>query len=355
MIVLNKSLNGKYFSCDIPDVEFSIQEQRASVMLTVTHGDASEVIYDEILYPYGDGLICLTDLGSLLSPYAEQMLIFNLGITIKEQNPDGDSWTDVNSQEMTCDIMFSAADVGIPAEEFYSNYFLSILVGDKITSMGRLEYLHYYGSDVAEITAEYDDGSSETFPATVVGGNDDYKTIDVSPERFIKENKTLVSFNVSAGSRLQRFIVDTDKPDCAPILLFTNSFGVQEIAYCTGTHQVSPVFSRSSSRINGLLKNYKIEETRTFKADTGVLNTAMANWFDDVFRSKEIYIMNVIGTQVMPGKEVVITESKSENSNEHDAMPRFSFEYQYAQKIHNVLNLQRAGRIFDNTFDNTFN
>lgn len=355
MIIINKSLNGKYFSCDIPDIEFSIQGQRASVEMAVTHGDATEIVYAENLYPYTNGIISLSDIGALLMPYAEQMLIFQLAITVREQNPEGDSWVEQSSQSMACDIMFSAADVGVPAEEFYSNYFLSVLLGDKITAVGRLEYLHYYGSDTAEITAEYADGLSKTFMATIVGGNGDYQTIDVSPIRFTIDNHELVSFEVIAGNRRQRYLIDTERPDCAPILLFTNSFGVQEIAYCTGTHQVSPSFNRVSSRINGRLRNYKIDETRTFKADTGVLNAPMANWFDDLFRSKEIYVMNVVGSVVMPGKEIVITDSKSDNTNDYDKMPRFTFEYQYAQQIHNVLDLQRAGRIFDNTFDNTFN
>ena len=35
-------------------------------------------------------------------------------------------------------------------------------------------------------------------------------------------------------------------------------------------------------------------------------------------------------------------------------VPRFTFSYQYAQRNHNVFDTLRSGRIFDNTFDNTF-
>ena len=87
-----------------------------------------------------------------------------------------------------------------------------------------------------------------------------------------------------------------------------------------------------------------------FKANTGILSTAMSNWADDLFRSKEIYILD--GTTV--GKEVTVTEAKAVRSNDPNALPSFEFEYQYAQRNHNVLQLHRAGRIFDNTFDRTF-
>ena len=55
------------------------------------------------------------------------------------------------------------------------------------------------------------------------------------------------------------------------------------------------------------------------------------------------------------GKRVTISDSKSDNDNLLDAIPRFTFSYSYAQRQHNVLDMRRAGRIFDNTFDHTFN
>ena len=46
---------------------------------------------------------------------------------------------------------------------------------------------------------------------------------------------------------------------------------------------------------------------------------------------------------------------KSDRTNDDDHLPRFTFSYQYSQRIHNVLQMNRVGRIFDNTFDHTFN
>ena len=118
------------------------------------------------------------------------------------------------------------------------------------------------------------------------------------------------------------------------------------------------VTKRSQARIRGQLRNYHIEETRTFKADTGILNTAMADWADELFRSDEVYVVNVINGAISDpdgGKEVVITESKSERRNDDDFLPRFTFSYQYSQRTQNVMQMNRVGRIFDNTFDHTFN
>ena len=336
------SINGrKYFTSGIPDITISGTDG-TSQEVTVTCDN--EEILDETLWPVG-GVITLSDLGELLEPYARKQLVCS--VTISAGNTTA-----------TITVLYSMADVGIGAEEFYTGYFLSILMGTKVTAAGRRELLWYYGSGAASVTAEYADGSTGSFTPTVVGGSSSYTCIDVSPDNFVTQNKQLTAYTVTAGSRSQRFEMDFSEPDCAPILEFYNSFGVWEYIYCTGTHQVSPEYKRSSARIGRYLRNYKIEETRTFKADTGILNTAMANWADDLFRSDEVYVVNVVNGQVVShdgGKEVVITDSKSDNSNDDDQMPRFTFSYQYAQRIHNVLQMNRVGRIFDNTFDHTFN
>ena len=364
MIVIKSSPTGKQFSSSVPDLSFSIEKTQAVVAISVD----SEQIYQETLTPVG-GSITVSDLTGLLGIYAERRLIVDVSVTITEQEigasqtmeilgtvytiPGAITTTDTKS--LSFQVMFSRADVGVTASEFYGQYFLSILMGPKITSMGRLEYLHYYGTETPSCLAYYADGTTATFTPTVSSGNSRYTQIDVSPDNFITTGKQLVSYVVTVGSLSQEFEIDLEQPDCAPILLFENSFGVQELIYCTGTHKVSPEYKRQSARLGGLLRNYDIEETRNFQADTGVLTIPMANWADELFRSREIFLVNVYNGLPQVGKEIVITDSKSEFTNDDAEMPRFTFTYQYAQRNHNVVQLLRAGRIFDNTFDNTFN
>lgn len=336
------SLNGStYFTSGMPDVTIP---GSTGTSQDVTVSCDGEQLLHETLWPVSN-VITLSDLGAMLEPYARKQLVSSVTIT-------ADGVTAVFT------VLYAMVDVGISASEFYSGYFLSILMGTKITARGRRELLWFYGSGSASVTAEYADGTTSSFTAEVVGGTEVYTCIDVGPEHFTAAGRVLVAYTVTAGRRTQRFEMDFDEPDCAPILEFYNSFGVWEYIYCTGTHRVTPEYKRSAARISGKYRNYKIEETRTFKADTGILTTPMANWIDDLFRSREVYIVNVVNGEVVSrdgGKEVTITESKSENSNDDDYKPRFTFSYQYAQRIHNVLQMNRVGRIFDNTFDHTFN
>lgn len=352
MITVTQSISGTLFSSAIPDVIFTISGVKSGVTMTVD----GEEIFNEILYPV-NGVVTLADLSGLMTAYTRKKLKATLSITVTEM-ASSDSVT--ATETMTATIIYCTADFingadDVSAEDFAKTHFLSILIGRKITSMGRLEFLHYLGTESASVTATYSDGTTATFTPPAVKGNDVYTTIDVSPDRFITAGKTLISFAVYAGNRTQAFDIDLDQPDCAPVLLFVNSFGVEELLYCTGVHKVAPSYSRSSAYIERYKRNYKIEETRKFSADTGYLTVAEQNWADDLFRSDYVRVVTFKNGKPIVGKEVVITDSKSEVNNTDDNMSRFTFDYQYSQMNHNVVDLGRAGRIFDNTFDYTFN
>lgn len=345
-ITIKKGLSGQYFSGNIPDMEIGVTTDRLGVIIDVSNDSQSWTeIFSETLYPIG-GIVTLRDLSSLVQPWAEDMLSLQMRLRMLDY-ADAD-------ETITIDVVYCDADLPTTCEEWTRTRFLTLLDGEKTTDVGRLEYLHYIGSDAAQAVATYDDGSEQTFNVGAVGGNSRFTTIDVSPGNFVSQGKNLVRYEITAGDRHQDYIIDPDHPDCAPVLLFVNSFGVDELAYCFGLHTKAPTFARSSAYIDGLYTNYSIVETRTFKADTGVMNEEEAFWFGEVFRSKYIRIVTFNNGQPNVGRAVVITDSKSEQTNDPAELIRFTFSYQYAQKNQNVVYETREGRIFDNTFDYTF-
>lgn len=349
-VTLN-SFSGHYFTSDVPDIRNAVSSTAVKAEVKVTDTATSDIYFQEVLWPV-NGYITLTDIGQLLEPFARNRLVIPIQVSIRQLNS---SDTAVSTATAQATILFSLCDVGMSASEFYGSRFLTILEGPKVTALGRLEYLHYYGSGSASCLATYSDGTTYTFTPQSVAGNSSYTTIDVSPSKFVRTGKTLVSYRVTAGQRVQQFQMDLRNPDCAPILIFDNSFGVQELLYCTGTHKVDPSYERKQARIGRDLRNYAIRETRLFHADTGILTPSMALWAEELFRSQEVYVVNIVNGFANVGKEVVITDSKSEITNDDDFLPSHTFSYQYAQRIHNVMQPARAGRIFDNTFDETFN
>lgn len=278
MITINQGLSSSEFSSTIPDVIYTISGVKSGVKMTID----GEEVFSETLYP-SSGVITLADLPSLLTPYARRKLKVTLVITITDVD-SSDSIT--ATQSITASVIYCTADFvngadAVTADDFCTSHYLSILMGAKTTAAGRLEFLHYLGTDAATATATYSDGTTATFTPPAVKGNDVYTTIDVSPNRFATDGKTLVSYVVTAGARSQQFVMDLEKPDCAPVLLFVNSFGVEELLYCTGKHKVAPSYTRSSAYIGRYKRNYKIDESRKFSADTGYLTVAEQNWADE--------------------------------------------------------------------------
>ena len=290
------------FSSSVPAVTVATDETRVHVVITV----AAEKVYDEYLYPNGGGKVEIEDLSDMVSAYVRRSLVAELKVELQEERvteADGtESVGKVDYVAMTTQAVYCAAIVEDGAEHFCYYNFLTLLQGKRETSLGRLEYLHYIGTEEAYVAASYTDGSMENFTPEKVGGNDDYSTIDVSPAKFTAEGKTLMSFRVYAGRREQEFVLDLDNPDVAPVLLFMNSFGCQEIAYCLGTHTVSPEFKFSAAYVGTNKRNYDVEEVRTFKADTGVLTYPMAFWMNDLFRSDEVQLLNFVDGEPVPGR-----------------------------------------------------
>lgn len=363
MINFRNSFQQKEFSCMMPDVEFSCSFTRALVSVTLSKSGDSEKIYEEYLFPDDNGLITLADIDLLIEPYAEKWLVFDLSVNVVEQlvseNADGgEVITASNSDTMSTTVVSCKANIlNVTATDWCSGHFLTLIQGTRQTAIGWREFLCFIGNDTASCMAVYDDGTSVSHSVSVMASGD-YQLLDVSPANFTMSGKELVCFNIYAGQRSQSYEVVPDfDVDIAPVLIFWNSFGVQELAYCTGEHQQVSSFDRKQTRIGRKKQSYSIEEKETFKADTGVLSYPMANWWREVFRSKDIRLLPFQngGVLLEEGIPIVITSEKAELSNAADHLPRFTFEYEYADRNHNVWDSRRDGRIFDNTFDYTFN
>ena len=341
MITIVSDIPAYAFLSALSDLVFSTDKESAVVIFTV----GGEDIFNERLYPDSSGTIRVRALDQLLEPYLTTNLIESFYYSIN----DGYS-----TKESQFKVQYCTVEVPYSASTFTDEYYLSPLLGEKITAMGRKEFLHLVSASSSKVYVECCylmnvTTTVETNELKTITELNKVVTLDVSPSNFEKEHWKLLSYCVKTGNRKQMFVVDHRSTEAAPCLLFTNSFGCQETIYCTGTHQAAPDYTRNTALVDGKFKNYQIDENRVFKASTGILNTHMANWADDLFRSKEVYLLE----NSAPGKEITITDSKSERSNNPDALPNFSFEYRYAQRNHNILQFG-AGRVFDNTFDQTF-
>lgn len=341
------------FTSALDAFSFAIDGDSATVTITC----AGEELLSETYYPVS-GNITIYDLGTLIADAVRPTVVATFSIYITEHTGETDSgtWT---SGDITA--YYATVDIGMSAATFLDQYFMTLLDGSKLTRLGHREYLHAVGSDStkATVTAQYFKDSKtvntitftpDTTPTRTVNG---ITTFDVSPDRY--HNKVygdLFAYTVTVGKRTQEFQIDHSGSVADPVLLFTNSFGCQETFYCLGRKKISPEFERKSAVISGKKINYSVKETRNFEGDTGVLPPSMAHFAEDLLRSDEIYLFR----DYSQDKQVTITDSNAERTNEADDMPEFTFTYQYAQRIQNVMfKSMGEGRIFDDSFDDTFN
>ena len=347
MITLSSYPSGTVFLNDLQDISFGIgSASRAKVTVTAL----GRTLYDETLWPIG-GAVTLHDLPSLLHASCRSGLQVTYAVTISELDTTGT----VATRTISFTAVYANVETGQTASAFLASRFLTIFEGARRTAPGRKEYLSYIGSETASVTARYADGSTQTFTPQVTQTSGSYRQIDVSPGNYASSSSALARYTVTCGSRSMTYDMDYLHPDAAPIIMFENSFGVDEIFYCVGKHEVSGEYTRYSTLLqSGMTRNYRTDEVRRFTAATGVLTRPEAAWLDELFRSEEVYVCNVISGTLSRTKEITILESESKNDNSDDTLPEFTFSYRYAQRQQNVMQTDSLGRIFDNTFDSTF-
>lgn len=355
--------SGLSFTGSMKDLQLYSVYDHTTLVLTATHSGGTITLLSETYWPDSDSNIYITELGTLLEPYCRQYGSLTVSVTVKEFTKDSETAATENTYDLGT-VIFGEVDPldsngeDMEASDFVNSHFLSILTGEKITAMGRHEMISAYGAQQLTVSALLKDGSTFTEKGSTLGNCNSIGSIydfDVSPDNIYDlvggTTQTLVTYTVSAGDRKQTFRCIEDQVPPSPSFVFKNSFGCWEYAYCTGTHTKTSDYTRTTAKIGGKTRNYKVEEARKFKANTGALNRSMAAWFDDLFRSQAVYLF----TDTIRNKDVIITDSKSEISNDDDDMPSFEFTWQYAQRLHNILESEKKRvRVFDNTFDYTF-
>lgn len=337
------TIGTKEFTTKLNQVQFSSSDAYVDVAIEV---DNIEVL-NERYVPDADGKVVLYDLGTLLAPYV-------IGPLISEVQIDYTSGGVHLYDNFLC--IYTSAVIEESTDAFCAGHFFTHAT-DKTTAVGRKEVLFFYVDDeiTPACTAYYSDGTSITqnYPQTF-DQLDTIAMLEVSPINFTVTGKTLISYTVTAGERTARF---TCVPPCeyAPALLYRNSFGVEETIYCVGTETLEPKYNYTTANIAGAYLNIDIEEVKSFRAITGVLTTAMSNSADDLFRAPMVQLFTLNGNGVIiRGRQVTITDAKSVRSNDSDFLPNFEFEYRYSQNNHNIFDKTVAGRIFDDTFDYSF-
>lgn len=357
-LILKKEIHDLVFSSALENLTFSVIGTRADYSLKFKLRCGNEILLSESYVPDANNEIVIRELSSLIEPYVQGKLVSQFEI-------EADA-NDFGKLVSSFTVIYCKAEVDMFAEDFASRFFLSTLMGAKVTALGQKEYLHFVTTDedfasgvenniVYKIYADYVNSEmkqvSNIYERNIQLNANSLQivTIDVSPFNFIQKGLMLVAYKVTVGSRIQTYCVNK-RYDSEPDIAFKNSFGLLETLYFTGTKEDAPEISRSAGYVNGEYRNYHIEENRVVKAKTGVIPEAMVCLVDELARSTEAYLIE----KGEIGRQITITDSELKRTNDLDSLYSFQITYRLAKRNQNVLKVVLPAKTFDSTFDKTF-
>lgn len=319
------------------------QNEYINVDVYWANNNLNNSIYKGKIFLNKEGRGTLNDLAGIIEPYISHTLSGKISIHLAPQNG--------SSERYVTTVLYSTTRVDLDAKYYLEHYYLTKRVEWDTLLPQQKQYLHFYAPEECSVVAAllYEDGAVEETIAEMVPANTLF-TIDCSPSKFERAGRKLLGYAIKAGERVAEFAVDYNTPDRELQFAFTNSFGVQEVFYCKGEHNLEVLINRSSGSFNGLLENYDIDEKHEHKFTTGYLINSLSYWVKDFVRSKEIYIIR--DADNLP---VVLLDSKIIDSTDSTEVRNYEFKLQPAAKNHNTFELKESGRIFDHTFDQTFN
>lgn len=332
------TLYPKMFTGEFVQLKFSCPGDSMSFSIT----DASGEIFAQTYYPDENDGVTIYDLDRFFEDHIEGF-----------SNTYSFYLDDTKIGEVM--VIFSRVAVAEAANTFYKDFFFTPSMYERDTALGRHELVTAYTDEETDVNAictyRSADGSivSKTVELDAVTG---LSPIDVSPLRFYDaESGTLLSYIVQAGTRKARYRVLSAPPEVEPAIIFRNCFGCWETIHFTGSKQVSPTHTRSSALIEGQMRVYTIDEVMSFKAHTGPLRPGMVPVALDLARAIDIYLLNSDGTT---GSRLTITASDIKYTNEDQAIPDFEFTYRLTDRRNAVLSVVRPPKVFDDTFDETY-
>jgi len=334
-----------------PD-SFSFSSGVKDIIIQTTQNVTAIYKYDEFTFleeiytPDVDGYIILRDLGDLVFPYLqEDSLERNFTITLSESESGETSLVGFK-------VLYCMTEIMGDISEFLSGNFLTLLDGEKYIYASGTEFLSIYATEASECTvlANYMDGSSSTktiaFPSAL-----GISTIEISPSKLFDNPELILTLIVSSGTRMMTYYVLPTLPEEYAQLLFVNSFGINETFIPSGLRSRENKYETEFGTFSGIYRKFKNKLTKEYTANTGILPESMARWIEDIFLSKDVSILELDGTK----KGLVITEVKAVRTNAFDELPAFEFKYRLSKTNHSEFEPERDERIFDYTFDSTFN
>lgn len=251
------------------------------------------------------------------------------------------------------------------ATQFVQKHFLTSGSAMRTTAPGRYEVISFYESSdtksavtVIQTMRSYVTGVISTTTRTLLAAADytagTIVSVDVSPYKIehLDDYVTdeLLEYTVCCGDRSQRYRVTAPAP-ADPSVVFRNRFNVWDTYHFAGTKESDPQFDHSQMWLNGQYVTYRTQEVMQYKAMTHPVPLGLECYIEDLARSPEIHRLDDTGAT---RELLTVLDCDLKATNDDDALNVFTVTYRIADKISAKSFAGTQARIFDNTFDNSY-
>lgn len=324
----------------VSELDIVVFSASSSLELVVADANGSTVI--SCSYVPVDGVVKVYDLDRLLSPLIDGVM--------------ADFTFTVGGSSQTLHIIQSRTRVSMPANDFLDSHFLSSVISGRDTTINRKEMVTLLSTtEAVNVTAAcvYANGGmcvlqSVQLASALAAGQ--VHEVDCSPSLLVNDALgELVQYTINAGQRVMTFRVSPTQTHRLAMLM-RNDFGAWEPCYFVGMTEVSPEISREFVQIGGVSRPQSIDEQENFKSYTGPLRPGEVQLFRSLARSADIVLLeNGAGTD-----GVVISGQDIKYTDEDGHLPSMTFTWHRASRL-SLMKVPVIPRLFDDTFDDTFN
>lgn len=325
----------------VSDLDVVVFSANSTMSLSITDAGGSTVI--SCSYTPVSGVVKVYDLDKLLYPLITGVM--------------ADFTFTVGGSSQTLHIIQSRTRVSMPAADFLDSRFLSSVTSGRDTALGRKEMVTLLSpTETVNVTAAcvYANGGvcvlqSVTLASALAAGI--LHEVDCSPELLVNDALgELVQYTINAGQRLMTFRVSPTQTHRLALLM-RNNFGAWEPCYFQGMNEHDPKISRELALVAGSVRPLKIDEEDTCKSYTGPLRPGGVQLFRDLARAYEVMMLDG-GVATDP---VVITDAEVKHTDDDGSLPAFTFSWRRAAHTSAMFDVPVIPRLFDYTFDETFN
>lgn len=322
--------------------ELDVLQVTASADITVTITMGGDEVLNSTYTPV-NGVVTLYHLNKLLAPLISDVM--------------ADFTITAGGTSKTVHVVHAAVLVNEAAATFLPSFFLSMVMTERDTMSGRHECVSFVATEALAVNVvaicTYVDGSTvSTATKSVASGltAGALHAVDVSPDLFVDNALgTLVSYMVVAGERRMRYRM---RPTVASevAMIFRNAFGAWETFYLPGSRATEPDYTRETANVNGMFTLYNINESQQWVSHSGILRPGGVTLAHDLARSKDVFLLD--GDTA--GDAVVITAVDVKTTGDWDENADFTFTWRRANSLTALLEAQRPPKLFDDTFDETY-